>query len=165
MKALFIGGIKSGKSASAERYTLALNSALPPLYLATSEPFDDTMRDRIERHRLQRSERFFTVEEPLNLLERVQTAASPVLIECVTLWMNNMLHHGFAEEDIFAQVDRLLGLDKEIVFVLNDVGGGVIPDNALARAFVDISGNVAQRLGAGCDEVFHCVAGIATRIK
>ena len=164
MKTLFIGGVKSGKSRHAEGYALGL-SENPPLYLATSEPFDEEMKARIERHRLMRSECFVSREEPLDLLCIVEPAAAPVLIECVTVWMNNMLHHGFAKEDIYEQVDTLLGLDRDIVFVLNDVGTGIIPDNALAREFVDISGVVAQKLGSGCDEVYHCIAGIATRIK
>ena len=164
MKALFIGGVKSGKSRHAEAYVLAMGAA-KPFYLATSEPFDGEMKERIECHRLQRSEAFNTLEEPLQLVEAVKGCDAPVLIECLTVWMNNMLHHGFTKEDIYAQMDALLGLDRDIVFVLNDVGTGIIPDNALAREFVDISGVVAQKLGSGCDEVYHCIAGIATRIK
>jgi adenosylcobinamide kinase/adenosylcobinamide-phosphate guanylyltransferase len=164
VKALFIGGVKSGKSRHAEAYTLSLGNG-PALYLATSEPFDDAMKQRIGRHRAERGERFLNLEEPLNLVGAVKAAASPVLIECMTLWMNNMLYHGFFENDIFIQVNQLLELDKDIVFVQNDVGSGIIPDNALAREFADISGQVSQILGGGCDEVYHCIAGIAARIK
>lgn len=164
MKALFIGGVKSGKSRQAEIFTLKLADK-KPYYLATSEVCDDEMRIRVERHREERAERFDTLEEPLKLAETVAGTDAPVLIECMTLWMNNMLYHGFSKEDIAAELDRLLGLGNDIVFVQNDVGSGIIPDNALAREFVDISGTVAQKIALQCDEVYHCVAGIATRIK
>ena len=164
MKTLFIGGVKSGKSRNAEVYTLNLSSN-PAIYLATSEPFDDEMKQKIERHRNERSEHFLTIEEPLNLFATLEPVKAPVLIECMTVWMGNMFHHGFTQGDIFKQVDKLLGLENDLVFVLNDIGSGVIPDNAMAREFVSLSGTVAQRLAAGCDEVYHCIAGIATKIK
>ena len=164
MKTLFIGGIKSGKSYHAEAYTLGISDRIP-VYLATSEYVDDALKERIERHKLQRSERFLTVEEPLNLSAVIDPFKSPVLIECITMWMNNMLYHGFSKEDIFNQIDKLLASDKDIVFVQNDVGSGITPDNDLARTFIDISGIVSQKLGTGCDEVYHCIAGIASKIK
>jgi len=164
VKVLFIGGVKSGKSRHAEAYTVALGGT-KPVYLATSEPFDDGMRLRIEKHQAERSEHFTTVEEPLELAGAVKACDGAVLIECLTLWMNNMLHYGRSEEEIVAEVEQLLALERDLVFVVNDVGGGIIPDNALARRFVDLSGRVAQRLGAGCDAVYHCIAGIATQIK
>ncbi len=164
MKALFIGGVKSGKSRHAESYTLKMHHN-PVVYLATSEPIDKEMRERILKHKEQRSERFLNLEEPLNLVAAIELVKAPILIECMTVWMNNMLYHGFSKEDIFTQLQRLLALDKDMVFVQNDVGGGIIPDNALAREFVDISGVVSQMLGSECDEVYHCIAGIATKIK
>ncbi len=164
MKALFIGGVKSGKSRHAEARVLGLGTS-KPFYLATSEAFDDEMRLRIERHRQERADLFSTVEEPLLLLNAVRSCDGPVLVECLTVWMNNMLYHGYSAEDIVAELLEVLELDKDIVFVLNDVGSGIIPDNALARSFVDLSGAVSQALGKRCDEVYHCIAGIATRIK
>ncbi|MEA3374509.1 MAG: bifunctional adenosylcobinamide kinase/adenosylcobinamide-phosphate guanylyltransferase [Campylobacterota bacterium] len=172
MKTLFIGGVKSGKSHHAENYILDNlkfnihnSKLLPPVYLATSEPFDEEMKQKIEQHRADRSEHFLTIEEPLNLSASLEPVKSPVLIECMTVWMNNMLHHGFTQEDILKQIEKLIEVDHDLVFVLNDVGSGVIPDNALAREFVNLSGVVAQQLAAGCDEVYHCIAGIATKIK
>lgn len=164
MRTLFIGGVKSGKSRHAELYALGLGSR-PVVYLATSQPLDDEMKQKIKRHRSRRSEHFLTIEEPLNLTAALETVNFPVLIECVTVWMGNMLHHGFSQEDIFNQIDALSGLGNDLVFVLNDVGSGIIPDNALAREFVNLSGIVSQKLAAGCDEVYHCIAGISTRIK
>jgi len=163
-KALFIGGIKSGKSLHAEIFALK-NSKLPPVYLATTEFIDEEMQERISHHKLQRSENFLTVEEPLNLLEVIRPMKTLVLIECTTMWINNMLHHGFKYEDIEEHVHKLLELPHEIVFVQNDVGAGIIPDNALAREYIDISGKISQLLGQHCDKVFHVIAGISTQIK
>jgi adenosylcobinamide kinase/adenosylcobinamide-phosphate guanylyltransferase len=81
------------------------------------------------------------------------------------MWLNNMLFHDRSEEEILEHIDTVLALPNDIVFVHNDVGSGIIPDNALARRFADLSGVVAQRIAAECDEVYHCVAGLATRIK
>jgi len=163
MKALFIGGVKSGKSRAAEAYALRL--AERPRYLATTACFDDEMRERIARHKAQRAERFETVEEALDLVGAVEAQPHPVLVECTTMWLNNMLFHDRSEAEILAHIDALLALPHDIVFVHNDVGAGIIPDNALARRFADLSGVLAQRMAAACDEVYHCIAGIATRIK
>ncbi len=162
MKALFIGGIKSGKSYHAEAFTLNLSSDV--IYLATSEPFDDEMRSRIQKHRLQRSAKFCTIEESLNLYEVLKNQNKPILIECMTLWINNMLHHN-QEEDIFIELEKILSLKTDMVFVINDVGVGIIPENALARKFIDISGSVAQKIADECDNVYHCIAGLKQQIK
>ncbi len=164
MKALFIGGIKSGKSLQAENFSLK-HSKLLPIYLATTEFIDAEMKERIEKHKLQRSENFLTLEEPLNLLEAVRPIKTLVLIECISMWINNMLHHGFTYEDIQDHLQKVLALPQDIVFVQNDVGAGIIPDNALARKYVDISGKVSQLLGQNCNNVFHVIAGISTKIK
>jgi len=164
MKTLFIGGIKSGKSRHAEAFTLKYAKNIP-VYLATTEFMDEEMQERIENHKLQRSENFLTVEEPMNLLEAVRPMKSIVLIECVSMWINNMLYHGFTYQDINAHIQRLLELPHDIVFVQNDVGAGVIPDNALAREYIDISGKISQLLSQHCDKVFHVIAGIPTQIK
>ncbi|MDY0122709.1 bifunctional adenosylcobinamide kinase/adenosylcobinamide-phosphate guanylyltransferase [Sulfurimonas sp.] len=163
-KALFIGGIKSGKSLNAETYTLK-NSLQKPIYLATTEFIDDEMQKRIDSHKLQRSVQFETIEEPLNLYNTIAKCESSVLIECVSIWINNMLYHGFGFDDMKRELDAVLALDKTVVFVLNDVGCGIIPDNALAREFIDISGKLSQLIASSCDEVYHTVAGISTRIK
>lgn len=164
MKALFIGGIKSGKSFHAEQYALKYSKQLP-IYLATTEFIDEGMKERIQQHKLQRSQNFLTVEESMNLFESIRPMKSLVLVECVSMWINNMLHHGFEYEDIQEHIQKLLNLPQDIVFVLNDVGSGVIPDNALARKYVDISGKVSQLLGQNCNNVFHVIAGISTKIK
>ena len=163
-KTLFIGGIKSGKSLNAEIYTLK-NSVLKPIYLATTEFTDDEMLCRVDEHKLQRSQKFETIEEPLKLYETISKQKSAVLVECVSMWINNMLYHGFGFTEMKKELEAVLSLETTVVFVLNDVGCGIIPDNALAREFVDISGKLSQLIASGCDEVYHTVAGISTRIK
>lgn len=165
MKVLYIGGMKSGKSRLAEARTLALAPGQKPYYLATTEIMDDEMHDRVARHKAQRQERFETVEEPVKLYETLQAFERPVLVECLSIWLNNMLYYGGDEAAIDAEIDRILGLEKDLVFVLNDVGSGIIPDNALARQFVDLSGRIAQRIAAACDEVYFCIAGLERRMK
>ena len=164
MKALFIGGIKSGKSLHAEKFALKHAKNLP-IYLATTEFIDEEMRERIEKHKLQRSEKFLTKEEPLNLVEALEPVKGLVIIECISMWINNMLHHGFEYEDIYQHIEKLLSLPLDIVFVQNDVGAGIIPDNKLARQYIDISGKISQLLGQNCDKVFHVIASISTKIK
>ncbi|MCK9472859.1 bifunctional adenosylcobinamide kinase/adenosylcobinamide-phosphate guanylyltransferase [Sulfurimonas sp.] len=163
-KALFIGGIKSGKSYNAESYALKIASK-KPVYLATTEFIDAEMQKRIDAHKLNRKENFETVEEPLKLFEIISKQKSAVLVECVSMWINNMLYHGFGFSEMKKELEAILMLDKTVIFVINDVGCGVIPENALAREFVDISGKLSQLIASGCEEVYHTIAGISTRIK
>ena len=163
-KALFIGGIKSGKSFNAELYTIK-NAHTKPIYLATTEFIDTGMQKRIDTHKQNRKDNFQTQEEPLKLYESISTCSDIILVECVSMWINNMLHHGFVFEDMRQELESILDLDNSVVFVLNDVGAGIIPDNALAREFIDISGKLSQLIASNCDEVFHTIAGISTKIK
>ena len=166
MKTLFIGGIKSGKSVNAERYTLEYVSAgTTPYYLATTEFIDNEIKKRIKIHQERRKEHFITIEEPLDLYSALEPLKSPILIECTTMWINNMLYHQKSKEQIIEHITQVMTLPNDIVFVHNDVGAGIIPDNALARTYVDISGIVSQIIASQCDEVYHCIASIATKIK
>ena len=164
MKTLFIGGIKSGKSRSAEAYILNSTDQLP-VYLATSEAVDREMQEKIERHQLQRSERFLTIEEPLNIKQSIEPVTTPILLECVSMWINNMLHYGFKAEDIYNQIDKIMNMDRDIVFVQNDVSSSIISDNRLVREFIDINGIVSQMITSKCESVYHCIAGISVKIK
>jgi len=165
MKALFIGGMKSGKSQHAEKYIEKLTRQ-KPLYLATTEFVDDEMQQKIDLHKEQRSDRFITVEEALELSIAIEAnGKEPVLIECLSVWINNMLYHEKSSADMQAEINKLMLLERDIVFVINDVSCGVIPNNKLAREFVNANGVIAQRVASECDEVYHVVAGIATRIK
>jgi len=163
-KTLFIGGIKSGKSLNAQNY-IVKNSKEKPIYLATTEFIDKEMQERVDAHKLSRSDSFETIEEALDLLSVIEKSQRSVLVECVSMWINNMLYHGSGFLEIKCEIEKILELDREIVFVLNDVGSGVIADNRLAREFVDISGKLSQLIASKCDEVYHTIAGISVRIK
>lgn len=164
---LVLGGARSGKSRHAE--ALAESRAGACIYLATAEPRDAEMAARIARHKARRSGRWTTVEEPLDLVGALRRAAGPdraVLIDCLTLWLSNVLG---AERDIEAESDRLIGalpdLGGPVVFVSNEVGLGVVPDNALARRFVDHAGLLHQRLAAAAQSVVHMTAGLPIQLK
>ncbi len=168
MKTLFIGGIKSGKSHLAEQYILNQRPKIKdqkPIYLATTEFIDDEIKQRIKIHQERREQHFITIEESLDLISTVTPLKAPVLIECTSMWINNMLYHNRTKEQILEHINTLLSLPQDMIFVHNDVGSGIIPDNALARTYIDISGIVAQIIARECNEVYHCIAGIATRIK
>jgi len=164
-KTLFIGGIKSGKSINAQNYILQ-NSQTKPIYLATTEFIDTEMQRRIDEHKLNRQEQFITLEEPLQLHRSISTCREDaILVECVSMWINNMIYHKFNFDDMVIELENILALNKTIVFVLNDVGSGIIPENKLAREFIDISGKISQLIASKCDEVYHTIAGISTKIK
>jgi adenosylcobinamide kinase / adenosylcobinamide-phosphate guanylyltransferase len=164
MKTLFIGGIKSGKSRLAETYILG-QSKQKPYYLATTEFIDDEMRQRITVHQQRRQDRFITIEEPVRLMDIMEDCPGPVLIECVSMWLNNMLYHKFSEKLILQELSAVMQLSIDMVVVQNEVGLGVIADNPLARQYVDISGKAAQLLGEQCDQAFFCCAGLTVRLK
>ena len=164
MKTTFIGGVKSGKSRLAETYILK-HSTEKPHYLATTECLDDEMLVRIQQHQQRRAEQFITIEEPLALYQVVKNSQRPILIECLTMWLNNMLYHGFSESVILAELTHTLQLSVDMVFVHNETGLGVIADNPLSRQFVDISGKAGQLLGQYCDNVYFCSAGLLLPLK
>lgn len=165
MKTLFIGGVKSGKSRLAEEYILQRSGEMKPYYLATNECFDDEMRRRVALHRERRQDKFVTIEEPLELLNAARRCERPVLIECVTMWLNNALYYGKNEQDIFDELEAVLQLPTDLVLIHNEVGFGVIPENGLARQFVDLSGKAAQMMGHYCERVFFCSAGLTLTMK
>ena len=165
MKTLFLGGIKSGKSKNAESYTLAL-SKKKPYYLATTEFFDEEMQEKVNLHKLQRKENFYTIEEALALTKTItQLNNEFVLVECISMWLNNMLYHKYTHQQILQEIDILCKLPNNLVFVLNDVSCSVVSDNSLVREFVNLSGIISQKLAKSCDEVYHVTAGISVKIK
>jgi adenosylcobinamide kinase/adenosylcobinamide-phosphate guanylyltransferase len=165
MKTLFIGGVKSGKSRLAETCILEQAGTNKPCYLATTEFFDDEMQTRIDVHQQRRQDFFITLEEPVKLFEALKKLQSPVLIECVSMWLNNLLYRQIPETDILQELEAVMHLPCDMVLVHNEVGLGVIADNRLARQFVDLSGKAAQIMGRYCDEVFFCSAGLKIRMK
>jgi adenosylcobinamide kinase/adenosylcobinamide-phosphate guanylyltransferase len=165
MKILITGGVKSGKSRHAETRILEMANGKKPVYLATTELLDPEMEERVLEHRRRRGEKFRTIEEPLHLTDSLINMEGPVLIECLTMWLNNALHHQLSEKKIVTEIEDLLLLKCDVIFVQNEVGLGIIPDNSLARKFADLSGRIAQQLGEVCDEVNLCSAGILVQIK
>jgi len=164
MLALFIGGIKSGKSKEAELYTIK-HSKTKPIYLATTEFIDSEMAQKIKQHKLQREDNFITYEEPLHLAKILQDEKGTILIECVSMWLNNMLYHNYSQDEILKEIDELTKLDCNIVFVLNDVSCSVVSEHKLVREFVNLSGKISQLLASKCSEVFQVTAGISVKIK
>ena len=159
-----LGGARSGKS----RYAEALITRLPApwLYIATAQAFDDEMRARITEHRTRRTTGWRTVEAPLALPDALRDAGNaPVLVDCLTLWLTNLI---LADADLPA-AEAALGaaLDRAAptVLVSNEVGLGIVPDNALARRFRDHAGLLHQRLAARADRVVFTVAGLPLFVK
>ena len=164
---LVLGGARSGKSTFAER--LVEDSGLAPVYLATGQAFDGEMEDRIAIHKDRRGPQWRTVEEPLALRETLLRECAPgraVLVDCLTLWVTNLM---MAERDIDAQcaglVDAMPQLQGAVVFVSNEVGLGIVPDNAMARAFRDHAGRVNQAVAAAAQNVFFVAAGLPMALK
>jgi len=165
---LVLGGARSGKTGFAER--LAMRAGERPLYLATAQALDAEMRERVMLHQQQRHHRFSTVEEPLALAAALKTAAAThdvILVDCLTLWITNLIGAGM---DVAAAVDELVAtLPKiagaRVILVSNEVGLGIVPDNAMARMFRDLAGAAHQRLAEICGEVHFVVAGLPMTLK
>jgi len=144
--------------------------ARPPpwIYVATAEPFDDEMKARIAEHRGRRGGQWQTVEAPLDLAPAIANAppAATVLVDCLTLWLNNLM---FKKRDIEVETQRLetaLGARKApAVLVSNEVGSGIVPENADARRFRDLQGRLNQRIAARADRVVLLVAGLPLVLK
>lgn len=164
---LVLGGARSGKSRHAE--ALVESQPGPCLYLATAEAGDAEMAARIRDHQARRGPRWETLEEPLALAEalgRVAKAEGAVLVDCLTLWLSNLMG---AERDIeterAALIAQLGGLAGPVVLVSNEVGLGIHPANALARRFVDEAGRLNQEVAAVAQRVIYMVAGLPTDLK
>ena len=164
---LVLGGARSGKSAYAE----SLVAGAGAVYVATAVAIDDEMRERIARHRARRGAEWTTVEAPLDLAgalgARLRNASGAgVLVDCLTVWLGNLLHEGL---DIDREVRSLLASlavpTAPVVLVANEVGLGVVPENALARAFRDHAGRLNQALAARADRVVLVTAGIPLVLK
>lgn len=147
---LVLGGARSGKSRFAER--LATESGKALCYMATAEAHDNEMRDRIQLHQTSRGPGWKTIEAPLDLAGQLQHASredTVILVDCLTLWLSNLMGQ---EQDINKAFDELLAsfdnLSGPVILVSNEVGQGIVPDNALARAFRDHAGRLHQRIAA-----------------
>lgn len=165
---LVLGGAKSGKSALAERFI----TAFPPpyVYIATGQALDGEMERRIALHRERRGPEWRTMECPLELeaaLDSLRGSREPVLVDCLTLWITNLLlsETHDPEDAIRRLVSLVPTLDFPLVLVSNEVGAGIVPENALARAFRDLAGAANQRLAAVCSGVSYVVAGLPITLK
>ena len=163
---LVIGGAASGKSAEAERRITA--TGRPRVYIATAEPWDAEMADKVARHRAARGPAWRTIETPRDLPAALATvtASEAVLIDCATLWLTNLI---LAEADLPAAEAALFAslatCPAPVVIVSNEVGQGIVPDNALARRFRNAQGGLNQRLAARAATVIAVIAGLPLTLK
>jgi adenosylcobinamide kinase/adenosylcobinamide-phosphate guanylyltransferase len=165
---LVLGGARSGKTVFAER--LAMGAGIRPAYLATATALDAEMRERVESHRRQRQGRFATIEEPLDVAVAIEAAIGGhdvILVDCLTLWLTNLLGAG---RDVAAAVEQLATAltvieSSRVILVSNEVGLGIVPDNPLARTFRDLAGATHQRLAEICTDVYFVAAGLPLTMK
>jgi adenosylcobinamide kinase/adenosylcobinamide-phosphate guanylyltransferase len=164
---LVLGGARSGKSRYA--LTLAENAAPERLMIATAEALDEEMAARIARHRAERGAGWTTLEVPRDLaaaLRREARAGRPIVVDCVTLWLSNVLLAGGDVEAAISEIAELAtAITGPAIFVSNEVGGGVTPPSELGRAFQDWQGRANQALASACDAAVVLVAGLPRLLK
>jgi adenosylcobinamide kinase/adenosylcobinamide-phosphate guanylyltransferase len=181
MRELIIGGARSGKSTLAEKRAYA--SGLKVVYVATAQALDGEMKQRIALHRARRPASWGLVEAPLGLAQTLREHAAPdvfLLVDCLTLWLSNLLFAGAAARqaeagevvacplfagEVQALVETLPKLPGQIALVSNEVGWGVVPMAAVSRLFADEQGRLNQRVAAVCDEVTLVAAGLPLKLK
>jgi adenosylcobinamide kinase / adenosylcobinamide-phosphate guanylyltransferase len=169
VKTLILGGARSGKSSYAQKQAEGSNKQL--VYIATAHAGDEEMRLRIEKHQQQRSENWLLVEEKISLADALlanDAVDRCLLVDCLTLWLSNLLCH--EDENLYLQerenlLNVLSGLKADLLLVSNEVGQGIVPMGELNRRFVDEAGWLHQDLAEHCDKVFWIMAGIATQLK
>lgn len=163
---LVTGGARSGKSALAERLIGELGHN--PTYIATAEARDDEMATRIATHQARRGPEWTTLNEPLDLVGALAKTdgSGPRLVDCLTLWLSNLMLGGVNWEAAATDLEAAVKEQKTpVVFVTNEVGGGIVPENQLARAFRDAAGLLNQRIAAESDEVYLAVSGLSLQLK
>jgi adenosylcobinamide kinase/adenosylcobinamide-phosphate guanylyltransferase len=163
---LVLGGARSGKTRHAQ--ILAMATPPPWVYVATAQPLDDEMTERIAAHKAARSDGWSTVEEPIELSRAVieAPASSPVVVDCITLWVSNMMLAGHDVDDAVAGFIKCLDeRSAPTIVVSNEVGAGLVPETPLGRAFRDQAGIVNQHLAVSAHQVLFMVAGLAMPLK
>jgi adenosylcobinamide kinase/adenosylcobinamide-phosphate guanylyltransferase len=165
-----LGGARSGKSLYAESLVKDLGGRVA--YLATCVPYDDEMKERVKIHQAQRPFEWDTYEEPIKVAEILQSLNNKydtVLIDCMTLFVTNLIMESLEEPEIKSQITWMMNVLKEVNFtsiiVSNEVGLGIVPENSLSRKFRDIAGRTNQMLAAFSDEVSFVISGIPVKIK
>lgn len=163
---LITGGARSGKSRRAEARARALPGR--PVYIATAEALDAEMDARIAQHKARRGNDWIEREAPLDLVQALSETdgGGARLVDCLTLWLSNLLHTGRNWSDEAALLTAALSRQRSpVILVTNEVGLGIVPDNALARSFRDAAGLVNQRVAEVADEVEFVVAGLPMKVK
>ncbi len=169
MLQLILGGARSGKSRLAEQ--TAKDSNLVVNYIATAQAWDEEMHERIYHHQQQRPSEWQLIEEPLYLASRLSELDGQgklLLVDCLTLWMSNLLMHedqNFQEKECQKLLEILPILKADVILVSNETGLGVVPMGEITRKFVDESGRLHQQLGEIADRVMFCVAGFPMALK
>jgi adenosylcobinamide kinase/adenosylcobinamide-phosphate guanylyltransferase len=164
---LVLGGARSGKSAFAEK--LVTDTGLSRHYLATGRAWDEEMRERIARHRSDRGEGWQTHEEPVDLVARLETLDDPanvILVDCLTLWVTNLMMEERVMTQEFARLAAFVPRARaKLVLVSNEVGLGIVPENRMARDFRDHSGRLHQAIAQSATEVYFIAAGLPLKMK
>lgn len=168
MSTLFvIGGARSGKSRHAQQRVEQWPGALA--YVATAEALDGEMAERIARHKSDRGQRWRTIEAPVDLPGAIAVAArqcDAILIDCLTLWLSNLMATDIALDRAFDELcEAMVSCARPLTLIANEVGLGIVPDNALARRFRDEAGRLNQRIAEIADEVVFVAAGLPLRLK
>ncbi len=164
---LILGGARSGKSTYSEKLVLSTN--LCPVYIATAQAHDDEMRARITEHQNRRGANWSLIEEPLALCEALTNHATPenaILVDCLTLWLSNLMMAGKNIDDEINSLASLIpDLAGPVVFVSNEVGMGLVPETTIGRAFRDHQGRLNQRIAQVADSVSFIAAGYPLHLK
>lgn len=169
---LVTGGARSGKSFFAQE--LALKYDIERIFIATATPFDNEMTERIRKHQQERGDAFVTIEAPYDLANAVKEYSTThqciILIDCLTVWLGNLMYR-YENNDsaiVSALTDFKISLNDisgEVIMVTNEVGMGIVPDNALARQFRDIAGTLNRQIAIDAETVYLLVSGIPLKIK
>jgi len=166
---LVTGGSRSGKTAHAEKRAMQFKNRI---YLATAEPIDDEMKDRIARHQSDRGDNFQTLEEPVDLvgaLKNIPKNTDVVLIDCMTVWLGNLMHKNGVQKEPYAEVRKFLQTLENppcnIVIVTNELGSGIIPPDAMTRTYRDHAGWLNQDIAKIADEVLLVACGLPLTLK
>ena len=165
-----VGGARSGKSSHALSLASA-RKASEKVYIATAQAFDAEMSERIEAHRFERGDGWKTIEEPLEVAKTIE-ALGPgkvIVIDCLTLWLSNLIHSekddAKIKEEIAALAKAFSGAPSVVIGVSNEVGLGLVPENALARRFRDLSGLMNQAMASKADEAWFIASGLPLKLK
>jgi adenosylcobinamide kinase/adenosylcobinamide-phosphate guanylyltransferase len=168
---LITGPARSGKS----NFALSLAKKFPSpsyVFIATCQAKDPEMAQRIKTHKVKRDRTFRTIEEPKELetvLEGLKGKESTVIVDCLTLWISNLLLEGCSQSSILKKLKSIVKISRDIkgtvIFVTNEVGAGIVPANELSRNFRDVAGQISQIVAQSADEVYLSVAGIPLKIK